>query len=133
MLLLLNVLMAVSATSHLVPDTGILAEAGAALPSLIDHFLAERTSANEALYGRTSTGVNRLNFTANGTKAREQLFQEDGSANRAFINPRGKLRLPRLSAYLRHRVLDAAADFSILIFHLSNAEFQQALGGISPE
>jgi hypothetical protein len=92
------------------------------------------TPANETLYGQTRTQVDHWNFTANDSGAREQLLREHGAANwTTCIDLYGELRMARLCAYLRHRLPDAEVGYSILIFHLSKAEVQQAVGGVAPE
>jgi hypothetical protein len=92
------------------------------------------TAANEALYGQALGALNQWRSTAHDAIARDRLLQEHGPADwAACFNAYGALRLARLCAYLRYRVPDDEIGYSILIYRLSDAEVQLALGGVSPE
>jgi hypothetical protein len=113
---------------------GIYCLSATMLQGVYSRFHPPWTSANETLYGQTRTEVNRWNLTANDSASRDRLLQEHGSANwDTCISLYGELRLARLCVYLRHRIPDAEVNYSILIYHLSDTEVQQAIGGAGPE
>jgi hypothetical protein len=113
---------------------GIYCLSATMLQGVYSRFHPPWNSANETSYGQVRARVKRWYSTANDPLAREHLIQEQGVANWVdCINLYGDLRLARLCAYLRHRAPDDEVDDSILIYHLSNAEVQQAVGGASPE
>jgi hypothetical protein len=115
-------------------QNGIYCLSATMLQGVYSRFHPPWTSADETLYDQVCAQINRWNSTANDPVARENLLQEQGSANWATcINLYGELRLARLCAYLRHRAPDDEVDHSILIYHLSNAEVQHAVSGALPK
>ena len=89
---------------------------------------------DERLYTQARNDIDLWNSTADNIAARNQLLEERDLASwnnltRIF----GRLRLARLTAYLRHRTPDDEVGYSILIYRLSDDQVNQALLGPPPE
>jgi hypothetical protein len=115
-------------------QAGIYCLSATMLQGVYSRFPRPWTPANETLYARARTMMNRWNSAADDPTTRQQLLQENGVDYwAACFKNYGDLRLARLCAYLRRRTPDDEVGYSILVFRLSGQEVQQALGGPSPE
>ena len=96
------------------------------LQNLYTRYPGRWNRAYEARYQQLTANVHQ--FFSNSVKKRRQLMEDEAEAWTDLFDAYEHARFARLASYLRQREPDDEINYSILIYHLTAADLQRALG-----